>query len=43
MGFFLNRVENVVKAIVSGIDVATSASVANGGCLEWYREWAKRH
>ena len=37
------RVENAVKAIISGIDVTASGSVANGYCLEWYRKWAEKH
>ena len=37
------RVEIAVKKILSGIDVKTSASVANADCLHWYREWNERH
>lgn len=35
------KVEGAVKQILCGMNVKTSASVANAGCLEWYREWAK--
>jgi acetoacetyl-CoA synthetase len=34
------RVEVAVKQILCGMNVKTSASVANAECLEWYREWA---
>lgn len=37
------KVEGAVKQILSGTNVKTSASVANVGVLEWYREWAKKH
>lgn len=37
------KVEVAVKQILCGLDVRISASVANGECLEWYREWAKTH
>ena len=37
------KVEVVVKGIVSGVEVRTGASVANGGCLEWFRGWAEEH
>lgn len=41
---FLNyRVEGAVKQILCGMNVKTSASVANAECLEWYRDWAKSH
>lgn len=39
----VNRIEIVVKQIISGENVKTSASVANPECLDWYREWAKTH
>lgn len=38
-----NRIEVAVKQILCGIDIKTSASVANAECLEWYREWARAH
>ncbi|EHL00611.1 putative Acetoacetyl-CoA synthetase [Glarea lozoyensis 74030] len=34
------KVEVAVKQILCGMNVKTSASVANAECLEWYREWA---
>ncbi|KAK5103894.1 hypothetical protein LTS08_003317 [Lithohypha guttulata] len=34
------KVEGAVKQILSGTNVKTSASVANAGCLEFYKEWA---
>ena len=37
------KVEIAVKQILSGINVKTSASVANAECLEWYREWSEKH
>ncbi|KAK3615405.1 hypothetical protein LTR56_026613 [Elasticomyces elasticus] len=37
------KVEGAVKQILCGMNVKTSASVANAGCLEWYREWAASH
>ncbi|ETI21652.1 acetoacetate-CoA ligase [Cladophialophora carrionii CBS 160.54] len=37
------KVEGAVKQIVSGMDIKTSASVANSECLAWYREWATAH
>ncbi|KIW86465.1 acetoacetate-CoA ligase [Fonsecaea pedrosoi CBS 271.37] len=37
------KVEGVVKQILSGMHIKTSASVANSGCLDWYREWATTH
>jgi hypothetical protein len=37
------RVEGAVKQILCGLDVKTSASVANAECLDWYREWARTH
>jgi len=38
-----NRVEGAVKQILCGLNVKTSASVANAECLDWYREWARTH
>ncbi len=37
------KVEGAVKQILSGLNIKTSASVANSDCLDWYREWAKTH
>ncbi|KAF2198076.1 acetoacetate-CoA ligase [Delitschia confertaspora ATCC 74209] len=37
------KVEGAVKQILCGLNVKTSASVANAECLNWYREWAKRN
>nr|OQO24057.1 hypothetical protein B0A51_05027 [Rachicladosporium sp. CCFEE 5018] len=37
------KVEGAVKQILCGMNVKTSASVANAECLEWYREWAASH
>lgn len=37
------RVEGAVKQILCGLNVKTSASVANAECLDWYRDWAKKH
>ena len=37
------KVEVAVKQILCGIDVKTSASVANAECLEWYRVWNEEH
>jgi acetoacetyl-CoA synthetase len=37
------KVEGAVKQILSGMNIKTSASVANSGCLDWYREWARTH
>ena len=37
------RVEGAVKQILCGLNVKTSASVANAECLDWYREWARTH
>lgn len=36
------KVEGAVKQILNGMNVKTSASVANAGCLDWYREWAAK-
>ena len=37
------KIEAAVKQILCGMNVKTSASVANAGCLDWYREWANSH
>jgi acetoacetyl-CoA synthetase len=37
------KVENSVKQILSGLNIKTSASVANVECLDWYRKWAEEH
>lgn len=37
------KVEGAVKQILCGMNVKTSASVVNAGCLDWYRQWAKDH
>jgi len=37
------KVEGAVKQILCGLNVKTSASVANAECLNWYRDWAKTH
>ena len=37
------KVEGAVKKILCGMNVKTSASVANVECLEWYRQWAEKH
>jgi acetoacetyl-CoA synthetase len=37
------KVEGAVKQILCGMNVKTSASVVNAGCLDWYRDWAKNH
>lgn len=37
------KVEGAVKQILSGTNVKTSASVVNAGCLDWYRDWAKKN
>ncbi|KXL45436.1 hypothetical protein M433DRAFT_65523 [Acidomyces richmondensis BFW] len=37
------KVEGAVKQILCGMNVKTSASVANADCLEWYRNWARDH
>lgn len=37
------KVELAVKQILCGGEGKVSASVANGECLEWYREWARTH
>lgn len=37
------KVENAVKQILCGLNIKTSASVANAACLDGYREWAAEH
>ena len=37
------KVEVAVKQILCGMNVRTSASVANPACLEWYRRWNEEH
>ena len=37
------KVEVAVKQILCGINVKTSASVANAECLEWYKRWNDEH
>ena len=37
------KVEVAVKQILCGINVKTSASVANAECLEWYTRWNAEH
>ncbi len=37
------KVEGAVKQILSGMNIKTSASVANKECLEFYKEWATKH
>lgn len=37
------KVEGAVKQIISGSKVKTSASVANAGCLDFYKQWAEAH
>jgi acetoacetyl-CoA synthetase len=39
----IRRIEGAVKQILCGMNVKTSASVANAGCLEWYRQWTSDH
>lgn len=41
--FLSNRIEVAVKQILCGMNVRTSASVANAECLEWYRKWNLEH
>jgi hypothetical protein len=38
-----SRVEGAVKQILCGLNVKTSASVANSECLDWYRDWSDTH
>ena len=37
------KVEGAVKQILCGLNIKTSASVANSECLEFYRTWAAEH
>ncbi|KAF3227431.1 hypothetical protein TWF106_009943 [Orbilia oligospora] len=37
------KIEVAVKQILCGMDVKTSASVSNPGCLDWYRNWLATH
>ncbi|RDW76590.1 uncharacterized protein DSM5745_06582 [Aspergillus mulundensis] len=37
------KVENSVKQILCGLNIKIGASVANSGCLDWYRTWASEH
>lgn len=37
------KVEGAVKQILCGLNIKTSASVANRDCLEWYKKWAEEH
>ncbi|KAH2239264.1 hypothetical protein V6Z88_006003 [Aspergillus fumigatus] len=37
------KVENAVKQILCGLNIKIGASVANAGCLDWYRKWAAEH
>ncbi|KAF2736546.1 acetoacetyl-CoA synthetase-like protein [Polyplosphaeria fusca] len=37
------KVEGAVKQILCGMNVKTSASVANAECLDWYRHWAAQN
>jgi acetoacetyl-CoA synthetase len=37
------KVENAVKQILCGLNIKTSASVANAACLDGYRQWAAEH
>jgi acetoacetyl-CoA synthetase len=37
------KVEGAVKQILCGLNIKTSASVANRECLDWYQEWARTH
>ncbi|KAF1846948.1 acetoacetate-CoA ligase [Cucurbitaria berberidis CBS 394.84] len=37
------KIEGAVKQILCGMNVKTSASVANAECLDWYRAWARTH
>lgn len=37
------KVEGAVKQILSGMNIKTSASVANKECLDFYKEWARKH
>ena len=37
------KIEGAVKQILCGMNIKTSASVANKECLEFYKDWAKEH
>jgi len=37
------KIENAVKQILCGLNIKTSASVANVESLEWYRNWSAEH
>ncbi|CRG83108.1 acetoacetyl-CoA synthetase [Talaromyces islandicus] len=37
------KVENAVKQILCGLNIKTSASVANAACLDGYQRWAAEH
>jgi acetoacetyl-CoA synthetase len=37
------KIEVAVKQILCGMNIKTSASVANAQCLDWYREWTREH
>jgi acetoacetyl-CoA synthetase len=37
------KVEGAVKQILCGLNIKTSASVANSECLDFYRKWAETH
>jgi acetoacetyl-CoA synthetase len=37
------KVEGAVKQILSGMNIKTSASVANKECLEFYKDWAQQN
>jgi acetoacetyl-CoA synthetase len=37
------KVEGAVKQILCGLNIKTSASVANRECLAWYEDWARTH
>ncbi|KAF2724837.1 acetoacetate-CoA ligase [Polychaeton citri CBS 116435] len=37
------KVEGAVKQIISLTNIKTSASVANAGCLKWYKDWAQAY
>ncbi|RYN52620.1 Malonamoyl-CoA synthetase [Alternaria tenuissima] len=37
------KVEGAVKQILCGLNVKTSASVANAECLDFYRDWARTY
>jgi acetoacetyl-CoA synthetase len=37
------KVEGAVKQVLCGLNIKTSASVANSECLNFYRKWAETH